>query len=119
MFIHRVIIARVAAVVITALAPASLAAQRSAPTNIIVAGTAGAVTVSWAGIRDRSVSYRVLRSSGPEMPGEDLTKPLGYTTAAFVDASVVYSNDPTKNDRSVIHMEATSARSSASMTVCW
>ena len=81
--IHAVI-----AALLTAVSAAPLGAQAAAPTNVSVAAGRGTVIVSWTGIRNSEVTYRVLRALKPEAEGDDLTpRPLSYSVTSFVDAT--------------------------------
>lgn len=67
---------------------APLSSQVAAPTNVTAVAGRGTVTVSWTGIRNREVTYRVLRALDQKARGEDLTRPLTFDVASFVDATV-------------------------------
>ena len=71
---------------LVAATAAPLAAQ-AAPTNVSVVAGPGTATISWTGIRNTEVSYRVLRAPDAKSPGSDLTRPLGPAVHSFVDAS--------------------------------
>ena len=74
-----------AVVAATVLIAAPSAAQRVAPGNVTVTEMKGSVIVSWRGVRDPSVSYRVLRGSDARNPGMDLTKPLPSDASSYTD----------------------------------
>lgn len=84
---HWVAKALVAAAGIVALGSSSLAAQRGAPGSVTVGAANGAVTVSWTGIKDPDIVYRVVRGPDPRTPGDDLTNPLAFDVTSFVDAT--------------------------------
>src|ERR1035437_7979401 len=67
---------------------APLGAQ-AAPTNVTAIAGRGTVTVSWTGIRNKEVTYRVLRAPDAKSPGEELTRSLSFAIASFVDAKAV------------------------------
>lgn len=68
------------------LAP-TLPAQ-AAPANVTVGWVQNTVTVSWAGSRDRSVRFRVLRGADPASLSQNLTETLLPADAtSFVDPS--------------------------------
>lgn len=69
------------------LLPAALVAQPAVPTYVTVANINGAVTVSWTGIANQPVSYRVVRALGATGFGADLTAPLPAGVTSFVDVT--------------------------------
>ena len=73
---------------LAAASAAPLGAQAAAPTNVTVAAGRGTVIVSWTGIRNSELTYRVLRSTEPKSQGDDLTRPLSYSVTSFADATV-------------------------------
>ena len=74
---------------LAAASAAPLGAQAAAPTNVTVAAGRGTVIVSWTGIRNSEVTYRVFRALQPEARGDDLTaRPLSYSVTSFADATV-------------------------------
>jgi hypothetical protein len=67
--------------------PAPLAAQEFLPpAKVTVQASGGAVTVAWAPVASKGISYRVVRSLSAKERGRDLTTPI--TVASFVDAKV-------------------------------
>lgn len=75
------------AVVLAASAAGPGAAQESLPpAKVTVQATGSAVTVAWAPVASKGISYRILRSPSAKERGRDLTTPI--TLASFVDAKV-------------------------------
>lgn len=75
--------------VFLAVASAAPLAAQEAPSNVAVAAGKGTVTVTWTGIRNREVTYRVLRALDQKARGEGLTRPLAFDVTSFVDAALV------------------------------
>ena len=65
-----------------------VSAQRAGPGNVTATEFKGGATISWRGIRDATISYRVLRATDPKKPGQDLTKPLPYDVTSLNDQQV-------------------------------
>ena len=84
---HARLTCLVMTVLLAATSAASLTAQ-AAPSNVAVAASRGSVTVSWTGIRNSEVTYRVLRAPDHKARGEDLTRPLAFDVTSFIDAAV-------------------------------
>lgn len=68
------------------LGAAPLMAQLPAPANVTATAMKGYILVSWRGVRDATVSYRVLRGPDAVKPGQDLTKPLPADASSYNDA---------------------------------
>jgi hypothetical protein len=88
----RTVTVLVASAIYLAVAIPPLAAQRAGvskggpdvPTNVVVTGGRGGVTVTWAAVPNPAL-YRVVRSKGLGAPGVDLTKPVA--ALSYLDQS--------------------------------